>query len=348
MKNTILLLCMSFLASTAMATEVDSTGLEGDNLDLNAVLELFKDSESPEDFEKKLNSEGSDVNNLDLNEDGEVDYIRVIDAGDSTSHALTLQVPVTESESQDIAVIEMEKTAVETVNVQVVGDAELYGENYILVPQAKTNSVVMVNAHAWRPVRFMFAPRYVFYASPWRYRHHPKWYRPWRRVHWNVYNGRVNRHRSYCRRIQTRHFHKAHHHYHHTHSAHFHNSHHHKHGKIAGKTTSGAKTSAGGGKASTGKASTGKTSSGKTSSSSPAKSTASKKTQASPAKSSAASKATSSPSTAPQKASGRKRPGAQSDRSKSRSKSSSSRTKSTQKRQSSGKRSGSNSGGKRH
>lgn len=334
---------MSFFASTAMAVETDSTGLEGDNLDLNAVLELFKDSESPEDFEKKLNSEGSDVNNLDLNEDGEVDYIRVIDAGDSTSHALTLQVPVTESESQDIAVIEMEKTAEKTVNVQVVGDAELYGENYILVPQAKTNSVVMVNAHAWRPVRFMFAPRYVFYASPWRYRHHPKWYRPWRRVHWNVYNGLVNRRRGYCRRVQTRHFHKAHLHYHHTHSAHFHNSHHHKHNKIAGKTISGAKASAGGGKASTGK-----TSSGKASPSSPAKYSASKKTQASPAKSSAASKAKSSSTTAPQKASERKKPGAQGDRSKSRSKSSSGRTKSTQKRQSSGKRSGSNSGGKRH
>lgn len=243
MKNTILLLCMSFLASTVMATEVDSTGLEGDNLDLNAVLELFKESESPEDFEKKLNLEKYDVNNLDLNEDGEVDYIRVIDTGDNTSHVLTLQVPVTESESQDIAIIEMEETAEETVNVQIVGDEELYGENYILVPQSKSSSVVMVNAHAWKPVRFMYAPRYVFYVSPWGHRHHPKWYRPWKRVRWNVYNGRVNHHRGHCRRIQTRYFHKAHHHYHHTQSAHFYNSHHHKHGKVAGKTTPGGKTS---------------------------------------------------------------------------------------------------------
>ncbi|MFT6923260.1 MAG: hypothetical protein ACJA1C_002270 [Crocinitomicaceae bacterium] len=333
MKNTILLFCMSFLASVAMATEVDSTGLEGDNLDLNAVLELFKDSESPEDFEKKLNSEGSDVNNLDLNEDGEVDYIRVIDAGDSISHALTLQVPVTESESQDIAVIELEETANETVNVQVVGDAELYGENYILVPQATTNSIVMVNAHAWRPVRFMFAPKYVFYASPWRYRHHPKWYRPWKRVHWNVYNGRVNRRRGYCRRIPTRQFHKAHHHYHHTHSAHFHNSHHHKHGKVAGKTTPGGKAPASGGKGSAGKTSA-----------SPAAKPATPKKQTAPAKSSASHKE----SPAPQKGSERKRPGAHSEPSKTKSKSTSGKNKSTQNRQSAGKKSGSNGGGKRH
>ncbi|MFT6245845.1 MAG: hypothetical protein ACJA0U_003143 [Salibacteraceae bacterium] len=339
MKNTILLLCMSFFASTAMATEADSTGLEGDNLDLNAVLELFKESESPEDFEKKLNSEGSDVNNLDLNEDGEVDYIRVIDAGDSTSHALTLQVPVTESESQDIAVIEMEKTTEETVNVQVVGDAELYGENYILVPQAKTNSVVMLNAHAWRPVRFMFAPRYVFYASPWRYRHHPKWYRPWKRVHWNVYNGRVNRRRGYCRRIPTRHFHKAHHHYHHTHSAHFHNSHHHKHGKVAGQTTPGGKAPTSGGKAAPGKGST-----GKIAPASPAAKSATPKKQAAPAKSSASPKE----SPAPKKANERKRPGDHSEPGKTRSKGTSGKKKSTPNRQSSGKKSGSNSGGKRH
>ncbi|MFT6982730.1 MAG: hypothetical protein ACJAUD_001500 [Crocinitomicaceae bacterium] len=339
MKNTILLLCMSFIVSAAMATEADSTGLEGDNLDLNAVLELFKDSESPEDFEKKLNSEGSDVNNLDLNEDGEVDYIRVIDAGDSTSHVLTLQVPVTESESQDIAVIEMEKTAEETVNVQVVGDAELYGENYILVPQATTNSVVMVNAHAWRPVRFMFAPKYVFYASPWRYRHHPKWYRPWKRVHWNVYNGRVNRHRGHCRRIPTRHFHNAHHHYHHTHSAHFHNSHHHKHGKVAGKTTPGGKAPASGGKAAPGKGSA-----GKTAPASPAAKPGTPKKQTAPAKSSASPKE----SPAPNKANERKRPGAHSEPSKTRSKGTSGKKKSTPNRQSSGKKSGGNSGGKRH
>jgi len=242
MKNAILLLCLSFVASTAMATEADSTGLEGDNLDLNAVLEIFKESESPEDFEKKLNSESNNVNNLDLNEDGEVDYIRVVDSGDSAAHALTLQVPVTESESQDVAVIEIEETAKDTANLQIVGDEELYGENYILVPQAKSSSVVMLNVYSWRPVRHMWGPKYVFWVSPWRYKHHPKWYRPWKRVHWNVYHGRVKHHHGHCRRVYVRHHHHAHnHHYHRTHSASFHKAHHHKHAKTVAKPNQGIK-----------------------------------------------------------------------------------------------------------
>lgn len=236
MKNAILLLCLSFVATAAMATDADSTGLEGDNLDLNAVLEIFKESESPEDFEKKLNSESANVNNLDLNEDGEVDYIRVVDTGDSTAHALTLQVPVNESESQDVAVIEVEETAKDTANLQIVGDEELYGENYILVPQATSSSIVMVNVYAWRPVRHMWGPKYVFWVSPWRYKHHPKWYRPWKRVHWHVYHGRVKHRHGHCRRVYVRHHHHAHNnHYHRTHSASFHKKHHHKHAKVVAK-----------------------------------------------------------------------------------------------------------------
>ena len=58
--------------------ESDSTGLPGDNFSLEAAIELFKKSTSPEDFEKRLNTENNDVNNLDLNEDGEIDYIRAL------------------------------------------------------------------------------------------------------------------------------------------------------------------------------------------------------------------------------------------------------------------------------
>ena len=60
-------------------TEKDSTvlGLAGDNLDLYAVLDLFQQSKTIEDFEKSLNEEKSGINNLDLNLDQQVDFIKV-------------------------------------------------------------------------------------------------------------------------------------------------------------------------------------------------------------------------------------------------------------------------------
>src|ERR1044072_8414695 len=86
---------------TAFAATPDSTGLPGDHFDLRAALDMFKHSKSLEEFEKKLNSEDQHVNNLDLNGDGKVDYIRVYDISKEDVHAIVLQAPVNSEESQD-------------------------------------------------------------------------------------------------------------------------------------------------------------------------------------------------------------------------------------------------------
>ncbi len=44
-------------------------GLPGDNLNLYAVMDLFRNSETLEDFERGLNDRESRINNLDLNGD---------------------------------------------------------------------------------------------------------------------------------------------------------------------------------------------------------------------------------------------------------------------------------------
>src|SRR6478735_8439172 len=68
----------------------------GDNFSLEGALELFKKSASPEEFERLLNSSDSRVNNLDLNGDGYIDYIRVIDRNEGNVHAFILQAVVSE------------------------------------------------------------------------------------------------------------------------------------------------------------------------------------------------------------------------------------------------------------
>lgn len=232
MKKLSSLLIIFAVGTSSFAQEADSTGLEGDNLDLNGVLELFQESESVEDFEKKLNTESNGVNNLDLNNDGDVDYVKVVDHSDSTSHALALQVDVDENESQDVAVIEMDQSDDETVNLQVIGDDELYGEDYIVEPADENDANVVVNVWAWKPIRFMYGPRYVRWVSPYRWGYHPNWWKPWRRVHWRVYHPRVIRyHRPVYRRVAVRRCHIAHHHYHvhKVHSPGFHKAHHPKH-----------------------------------------------------------------------------------------------------------------------
>ena len=129
MKFLFALVTLSFASVAGHASsDTDGTGNPGDNFSLEGALSLFKDAEDLEAFEKALNTESSEVNNLDLNEDGEVDCIRTEDFTEGDVHAIVLQAVLGEDEMQDIAVIEIEKTGAEEAVLQIVGDEEIYGE----------------------------------------------------------------------------------------------------------------------------------------------------------------------------------------------------------------------------
>lgn len=202
----------------------DSTGLPGDGFSLEAAVELFKKAQSPEEFEKLLNSEENTVNNLDLNEDGEIDYIRVIDNMAGDVHAIVLQVPVSETESQDVAVIEIEKTGAEEATLQIIGDEAVYGKQLIAEPFEEERSQegrhgpamthqpvrIVVNVWLWPSVRFVYRPGYVAYVSPWRWRVYPTWWRPWRPHPWGWYHVRVRPYRAHCHVVTVHRVHRAH------------------------------------------------------------------------------------------------------------------------------------------
>lgn len=191
-------------------TEEGATGLLGDNFSLEGAIDVFKNASSMEDFEAQLNNKDKSVNNLDLNDDGDIDYIRVEDHMDGDVHAIVLQALISEEESQDIAVIEIEKTGDESATLQIVGDVDLYGEDHFVEPFAEEGSStgrgpspeykisrIIVNVWMWPSVRFVYRPNYVVYRSPYRWRVYPRVWKPWRPFSWTVYHGNrfhYNRH----------------------------------------------------------------------------------------------------------------------------------------------------------
>lgn len=192
----------------------DSTGLPGDNFSLEGALELFKKSDSPEAFERMLNEEENSVNNLDLNGDGTIDYIKVIDKAEGDAHAFILQAVVSENEFQDIAVIETEKEGDNQVTLQILGDEDIYGESKIVEPveEVKTNAGtqttnVVVNVYTWPVVRFIYGPTYRVWVSPWSWRVRPVWWRPWRPVRYHVFH---HHHGPYRHRYVVVHTHRTH------------------------------------------------------------------------------------------------------------------------------------------
>ncbi len=53
---------------------------------------------------------------------------------------LYLQAIVSQNESQDIAVIELEKTGENNAVLQIVGDEDIYGEETIVEPSEETDN----------------------------------------------------------------------------------------------------------------------------------------------------------------------------------------------------------------
>ena len=200
MKTIVLL----FLSGGTLVHAQNREEVPGDNFSLEGALELFKKSASPEEFERLLNLPESEVNNLDLNGDGDIDYIRVIDRQDRTIHTFTMQAVISRNEFQDIAVISLEKLADGRAVLQITGDADVYGIETIIEPTTEvrvnagtSTARTYINVWSWPCVQYVYGPYYTTWVSPWYWDYRPFWWRPWRPVAYVVYYPRWVSYRSY-------------------------------------------------------------------------------------------------------------------------------------------------------
>lgn len=176
MKTKILTLALfAFLfANETQAQDVTTVNAKNsdisDNLDLRAVASIFGDSENLEDFERRLNDPKNQISNLDLNYDRQVDYLRVIEAAEGNTRLIVLQAVLERDVFQDVATIEVERDRNNNVQVQVVGDVYMYGQNYIYEP-----------VYVTRPAIFsiFWVSHYRPYYSPWYWGYYPTYYYGW-------------------------------------------------------------------------------------------------------------------------------------------------------------------------
>lgn len=191
------------LHADAVVQQADSTGLAGDGFSLRGALEMFRQSKDLDSFEKALNTADNHVNNLDLDGNGEVDYVQVRTEADGESRVIVLQVAITKEESQDVAAIEMERTSDGMVMAQIIGDDLLYPENTIVEPAEEVKEggmkggpsipeaqvTVWVNVWGWPSVQWCYGPLWWSWSSQWYWGYYPPWWRPWRPWGWSAWWG---------------------------------------------------------------------------------------------------------------------------------------------------------------
>ena len=189
------------IAQDITTVEAKSTDIS-DNLDLEAVASIFGEAKDLEDFERKLNDPELQISNLDLNGDGQVDYLRVVETSENNVHVVAIQAVIGKDQFQDVAVISVEKDSKGETTVQVVGDVYMYGPDYIIQPVYVHPPVIWV---------WFWGPMYNPWRSPYYYGYYPPYYRPWTpyppyryrsnvHVHVNVNN---NYHRTSIRSSNT-------------------------------------------------------------------------------------------------------------------------------------------------
>ncbi len=170
-----LLSLLVLLATVSWSTWADETITVSANsedisqaLDLKAVATLFGTVKNVEEFETLLNNPDSAFTNLDLNGDGLVDYLRVVETSANNKHLVVIQAVLAKDVFQDVASIYVEKDeATGQVTTQVVGDEYVYGENYVIEP-----------VYIYRPYIYdwFWDPFWVCWTSPWYWGYYP--------VHW--------------------------------------------------------------------------------------------------------------------------------------------------------------------
>jgi len=155
------------VVTTARATSYDIS----DNLDLDAVASMFGDSENLEDFERRLNDPNNPISNLDLNQDGYIDYLRVVENSSNQNSLVVVQAVLDDNVFQDVATIEVERVQNGNPRIQIVGDPYIYGSNYIIEPVFYRTPLIF---------SFFWGPRYSPWISPYYWNYYPRWYSVYR------------------------------------------------------------------------------------------------------------------------------------------------------------------------
>ncbi|MES2475717.1 MAG: hypothetical protein V4640_08045 [Verrucomicrobiota bacterium] len=149
-------------------------------LDLNAVTVLAKKAKDAADFEQLLNSRAEAVNNIDLNDDEKVDYIKVTEYGSGERKGFSLTTEISPGKTQEIATIEFSREG-DKGTVQTTGNPSLYGPGQYHHSSFGLTDFLLLN--------WLFSNR-PSYTSPYGYGHYPTSYGGgWNRQDDSTYTG---------------------------------------------------------------------------------------------------------------------------------------------------------------
>lgn len=174
-----LFFCLSMLLSVFYAVEAQQVADNDNetngndiavNIDVEAIARAFGEAANLDSFEMMLNNPKHPLTNLDLNMDGYVDYLRVLELTDKKNHFVSVQAVLGDSIFQDVVTFDIgiDEINSEKITVLIIGDPYIFGDDYVLEV-----------SYGNRPLIFDLwwsGDYYSCYESPWYWEYYPSYY----------------------------------------------------------------------------------------------------------------------------------------------------------------------------
>jgi len=132
--------------------------------DVNKLANLVKTSTDPQVLEKAINDPANQINNLDLDKDGNIDYLKVNEPG---KNELDVIDDVSKDQSVTVASIKINPTDNNTADLNIQGNPQYVGDNYYYHSHFSFGDFLLMS--------YLLRP-HVYYAPMYHYGYYPSYY----------------------------------------------------------------------------------------------------------------------------------------------------------------------------
>jgi hypothetical protein len=129
-KSFIALVFVALLAGCSQPPERNNVTIQNNTtagFDVNKLADLVKTSTDPQVLEKAINDPNNHINNLDLDKDGNIDYLKVNEPG---KNELDVIDDVSKDQSVTVASVKVNPTDNNTADLNIQGNPQYVGDNY--------------------------------------------------------------------------------------------------------------------------------------------------------------------------------------------------------------------------
>ncbi len=132
--------------------------------DVNKLGELVKTSTDPQVLEKAINDPNNHINNLDLNKDGTIDYLKVTEPG---KNQLTVVDDISSDQSVTVASINVNPSNNNTADLNIQGNPSYVGDNNMYHSHFSFTDFLLLS-YLMRP--------HSYYMPMYHYGYYPSYY----------------------------------------------------------------------------------------------------------------------------------------------------------------------------